>query len=116
MGGTRARITLRDAAGTMCWVNDPALAADLLAKWSPAGAVAGESIDQEVEQRGAVIVAGLQTAKLLTGSCSTPLAVAIRSLRALNAAVNEAKHGQHAGSELETLKQTETEDIGSDRS
>eukprot|EP00419_Tripos_fusus_P056704 CAMPEP_0172927578 /NCGR_PEP_ID=MMETSP1075-20121228/217536_1 /TAXON_ID=2916 /ORGANISM="Ceratium fusus, Strain PA161109" /LENGTH=466 /DNA_ID=CAMNT_0013788837 /DNA_START=63 /DNA_END=1463 /DNA_ORIENTATION=+ len=93
MGGSRARITLRDCAGKMAWINDAALAEQWLAQWAPVqSAVEGTGLDDATAQRGKVIEAGLHVAQMTTGAASTPLASAIRALRMLNASVNEAKH------------------------
>lgn len=76
----------------MLWVNDPQLAASMVAAWSPVHDALGEAIDDEVHQRAKVVEAGLAAAKLTTGDVTTPLATAVRALRMLNSASNDAKH------------------------
>jgi len=79
----------------MLWVNNGALAAQLVALWQPTEGSSQQSGPMEqvddVWQRATVVEAGLATAQLLTGDPSTPLFTAIRALRALKGIVVAAK-------------------------
>ena len=48
----------------------------------------------DVAQRAAVVEATMRVENLLGDGAPTPLAAAVRALRALNAACNSAKHGE----------------------
>ena len=69
MVGQRALVTLRDSAGLMMWVNDAAMARQLLEAWQPTsgptegGTLAGGG---DIGQQAAVILAGLQLQQALS--------------------------------------------------
>ena len=108
MGGTRAVLTLRSAAGDVAYFNTQELA-KLFAQgaaeaWSrPHGPSTTAVPGCELAQRLAVVEAGMVTQRELAGDGGiSPLSTAIAGLRQFNKGLNEAKHlgerrlGRHA--------------------
>jgi len=90
MVAARAKVTVRDSAGKMLWINDAAMAQTFLAQWGPVHSMQCEA--DEFSQRAAVVESGLRLQTMMTGDVCTPLSTAIRALRTLNKAVADAKH------------------------
>ena len=93
MGATRALLTLRFPDGRILYVNGHQQAALVLERLDLGPAEARGRPD-EAAQKAAVVEATMKVESLLGDGAPTPLAAAVRALRALNAACNSAKHGE----------------------
>ena len=93
MGATRALLTLRFPDRRILYANGHQQAAMVLERLDLGPAGARERPD-DVAQRAVVVEATMRVESLLGDGAPTPLAAAVRALRALNAACNSAKHGE----------------------
>ena len=119
MGATRACLTIKVRDQTI-YVNERSIAEKFLQGFHPpdcksAYARAAVPTD-EITQRVATIEAGLRVQHALAaGSTITPLSSAIRALRQLNRATNDAKHEweEHTHEEQDSTKaEAEREYVG----